>query len=96
MEYRRLGRLGHESSLPEEDEMPRGNVAGIGRMNYTKFMFYSFSGSIFWIGFFVYGGYYFGNIPVVRNNLTLFILGIIVISIMPGIVEFVRQRTRKA
>ena len=71
-------------------------VAGIGRMIYPKFMFYSFSGSVFWIGFFVYGGYYFGNIPVVKNNLTLFILGIIVLSIMPGIVEFVRQKMGKA
>ena len=71
-------------------------VAGIGRMIYPKFMFYSCSGSVFWIGFFVYGGYYFGNIPVVKNNLTLFILGIIVLSIMPGIVEFVRQKMGKA
>jgi membrane-associated protein len=71
-------------------------VAGIGRMVYPKFMFYSFSGSVFWIGFFVYGGYYFGNIPVVKNNLTLVILGIIVISIMPGAIEFLRQRTGKA
>jgi membrane-associated protein len=70
-------------------------VAGIGRMTYPKFLFYSFSGSVFWIGFFVFGGYYFGNIPVVKQNLTLFILGIIVLSIMPGIVEFVRQKKRK-
>ena len=69
-------------------------VAGIGRMTYPKFMFYSFSGSVFWIGFFVFGVYYFGNIPVVKQNLTLFILGIIVLSIMPGIVEFVRQKMR--
>ena len=70
-------------------------VAGIGRMAYPKFLFYSFSGSVFWIGFFVFGGYYFGNIPVVKQNLTLFIVGIIVLSIMPGIVEFVRQKTGK-
>jgi len=69
-------------------------VAGIGRMVYPKFLFYSFSGSVFWIGFFVFGGYYFGNIPVVRQNLTLFIIGIIVVSVMPGIVEFVRQKAR--
>jgi membrane-associated protein len=67
-------------------------VAGIGKMRYPSFLFYSFSGSVFWIGFFVYGGYYFGNIPVIKNNLTVFILGIIVISIMPGIVEFMRQK----
>jgi membrane-associated protein len=71
-------------------------VAGIGRMIYAKFMFYSFSGSIFWIGFFVYGGYYFGNIPVVKNNLTLFIIGIVVVSIAPGAIEYLRQRTAKA
>jgi membrane-associated protein len=69
-------------------------VAGIGRMVYPKFLFYSFCGGVLWIGFFVFGGYYFGNIPVVKQNLTLFILGIIVLSIMPGIVEFVRQKTR--
>lgn len=69
-------------------------VAGIGRMTYPKFLFYSFSGSVFWIGFFIFGGYYFGNIPFVKQNLTLFILGIIVLSIMPGIVEFIRQKTR--
>ena len=71
-------------------------VAGIGRMEYPKFLFYSFSGSVFWIGFFVFGGYYFGNIPVVKENLTLFILGIIVLSILPGIIGFVRQKTGKA
>ena len=70
-------------------------VAGIGRMTYPKFLFYSFSGSVFWIGFFVFGGYYFGNIPVVRQNLTLAIIGIIVVSVMPGIVEFLRQKTGK-
>lgn len=67
-------------------------VAGIGRMFYPKFMFYSFSGSVFWIGGFVFGGYYFGNIPVVKNNLTLFILAIIGVSVMPGIVQFARQK----
>ena len=70
-------------------------VAGIGRMVYPRFLFYSFSGSVFWIAFFVFGGYYFGNIPVVRQNLTLFIIGIIVVSVMPGIVEFIRQKTGK-
>jgi len=71
-------------------------VAGIGRMEYPKFLFYSFSGSVFWIGFFVFGGYYFGNIPVVKNNLTLFIMGIIVLSIMPGVVQYLRHRMRQA
>ncbi len=71
-------------------------VAGIGRMQYPRFMFYSFSGSVFWIGFFVYGGYYFGNIPVVKNNLTAFILGIIVISVLPGVIGYLRQKFTRA
>ena len=69
-------------------------VAGIGRMVYPRFLFYSFSGNVFWIGCFVFGGYYFGNIPVVQQNLTLAIIGIIVLSITPGIIEFVRQKAR--
>lgn len=70
-------------------------VAGIGRMRYAKFLFYSFAGCIFWIGFFVYCGYYFGNIPFVKQNLTLFILGIIAVSLLPGITAFIRQKLRK-
>jgi membrane-associated protein len=70
-------------------------VAGIARMLYSKFLFYSFAGCIFWIGFFVYCGYYFGNIPFVKKNLTLFILAIIFISILPGVIGFVRQRLRR-
>jgi len=69
-------------------------VAGVGRREYSRFLFYSFSGSVFWIGFFVFGGYYFGNIPFVKQNLTLFIIGIIVLSVMPGVIEFVRQKSR--
>jgi membrane-associated protein len=71
-------------------------VAGIGHMRYARFVFYSFSGSVFWIGFFVYGGYYFGNIPLIKNNLTVFILGIIVVSILPGVIGYVRQKFRRA
>jgi membrane-associated protein len=71
-------------------------VAGIGRMQYARFLFYSFSGSVFWIGFFVYGGYYFGNIPLIKNNLTAFILGIIVVSILPGVIGYLRQKFGRA
>ncbi len=71
-------------------------VAGIGRMDCRRFMFYSFSGSVFWIAFFVYGGYYFGNIPFVKKNLTFFILGIVAISVLPGVIGFIRARLRKS
>ena len=67
-------------------------VAGIGRMIYPRYMAYSAFGSVLWISFFVYGGYFFGNVPVVKNNLTFFILGIIVITILPGMIQFIRSR----
>lgn len=70
-------------------------VAGIGRMHYPRFLVFSLCGGLFWIGFFVYGGYYFGNLPVVKENLTAFIIAIIFVSILPGIVEFLRNRTRQ-
>lgn len=69
-------------------------VAGIGRMRYASFVFYSFSGSVLWISFFVYAGYYFGNIPFVKNNLTAFILGVIVLSVMPGVIAWLKERRR--
>jgi membrane-associated protein len=67
-------------------------VAGIGRMHYPRFLFYSFSGSIAWVGSLTYAGYYFGNVPVIKQNLTLVIVIIVVISVMPGIVEYLRHR----
>ncbi len=73
-------------------------VAGIGRMTYTTFMSYSAIGSLFWINFFIFGGYFFGNVPIVKNNLSFFILGIVFISILPGIIQFIRtwfEKNRK-
>lgn len=67
-------------------------VAGIGQMRYRRFVFYSFAGSVFWIGSLAYAGYFFGNIPVVRQNLGLVIIGIVILSILPGIIEFLRRR----
>jgi membrane-associated protein len=67
-------------------------VAGIGRMHYARFLFYSFSGSIVWVGSLTYAGYYFGNVPVVKQNLTLVIAIIVLLSITPGIVEYLRHR----
>ena len=66
-------------------------VAGIGRMNYSYFVSYSAFGSVFWISFFVFGGYFFGNVPIVKNNLTFFIFGIIIVSILPGMIQFIRN-----
>lgn len=66
-------------------------VAGIGVMRYRKFVLFSALGSVAWITSLTVAGYLFGNIPVVKNNLTLIILGIIVISILPAISEFIRR-----
>ena len=67
-------------------------VAGIGLMRYRLFMLFSALGSLAWIGSLTVAGYFFGNIPVIKNNLTLMILGIIVISFLPAIREFIRHR----
>jgi membrane-associated protein len=67
-------------------------VAGIGRMSYARFITYSVAGSIAWIGAFIFGGYFFGNIPVVKNNFTIVIMAIIVISVIPAIVTAWRER----
>ena len=71
-------------------------VAGLGHMIYAKFLAYSFAGAILWIGSLTYAGYFFGNLPFVRQNLSLVIVGIVVLSLMPGIVEFLRSRSRAA
>lgn len=69
-------------------------VAGIGSMTYGRFMSYNVLGGLAWIAIFLFGGYYFGNIPVVKNNFTLVILAIIFISVMPAVIEFLNQRYR--
>jgi membrane-associated protein len=69
-------------------------VAGMGRMRYGRFVFYSFSGSVLWISSLTYAGYFFGTIPAVQQNLTLVIIGIVILSIMPGVVGYLRTRQR--
>jgi membrane-associated protein len=67
-------------------------VAGIGQMTYLRFISYNVIGGIAWIAIFIFGGYFFGNIPLVKRNFTLVILAIIFVSILPGLIEIVRQR----
>ena len=69
-------------------------VAGIGLMRYRLFMMFSALGSALWIVSLTVAGYLFGNIPVVKNNLTLIIVGIIVITLLPALREFIRHRKR--
>ena len=67
-------------------------VAGIGSMTYSRFIAYNIVGGISWIALFIFGGYYFGNLSIVKRNFTLVIFAIIFISILPGVIEYVRQR----
>ena len=67
-------------------------VAGVGNMPYGRFITYNVVGGLAWTSLFILGGYYFGNIPVVRNNFSLVIMAIIGISVMPMVLEIWRQR----
>jgi membrane-associated protein len=69
-------------------------VAGVGSMTYGRFIVYNIIGGIAWVVMFVFGGYFFGNIPFVKNNFSLVIFAIIFISILPGVIEFLRSRKR--
>ncbi len=70
-------------------------VAGIGRMTYLKFLTFSVTGSILWVGAFLYAGFFFGNIPFVKKNFTLVVLAIIFVSLLPGVIEFLRAKYGK-
>jgi membrane-associated protein len=67
-------------------------VAGLGFMSYGRFMFFNIVAGAAWVGIFIFGGYYFGNIPVVKNNFTIVIAAIIIISSIPPVIEVLRQR----
>ena len=71
-------------------------VAGMGAMTYKRFMAFNIVGGILWVCSFVYAGYLFGNMPIVRQNFTLLVMGIIVFSILPIIIETVRHRLKRS
>lgn len=71
-------------------------VAGIGNMTYWRFACYNVAGGITWIAVFILGGFYFGNLPFVKRNFTLVIVAIIILSILPAFVEWLRHRAEKA
>ena len=67
-------------------------VAGVGKMDYFKFWTFNIIGGIAWVIVFLIGGYFLGTIPWVTNNLTLVTILIIIISIIPGITEYIRHK----
>lgn len=73
-------------------------VAGMGKMSYRRFAFFNVTGAVLWVVSFTYAGHFFGNLPVVKENFTLLIFGIILVSVMPMVIAAGRAwwATRKA
>lgn len=67
-------------------------VAGIGKMHYPRFLFFDILGGFLWISIFTWGGYWFGNLPIVRKNFHYAVLLIIFLSVLPAAVEYLRHR----
>lgn len=71
-------------------------VAGVGRMAYPRFLMYSVGGALTWITLFLLGGYYFGNLSFVRDHFSLIIIAVILVSVSPALIGFVRSRKAQA
>jgi len=70
-------------------------LAGVAQMSYSRFLCYNITGGILWITSLTYAGYWFGNIPWVKENLTYIVIGIVVVSLIPAITTFVQERRSK-
>jgi membrane-associated protein len=70
-------------------------VAGIGEMSYPSFAFYNIAGALLWVGVCVGAGYAFGAVPIVRDNFSLVAIGIVFVSLLPMVIEFVRYRRQR-
>ena len=71
-------------------------VAGMGAMTYGRFLLFSVTGAVFWVGLCVTAGYFFGNIPFVKKNFELVLIGIILVSVLPMVFEFLQHRKQAA
>ena len=71
-------------------------LAGVAGMHYRRFLAYNVVGGVLWISSLVYAGFLFGNIPWVKDNLSLIVVAIVVVSVMPMVVTFVKERRRTA
>ncbi|HTR01219.1 MAG TPA: DedA family protein [Candidatus Acidoferrum sp.] len=69
-------------------------AAGMGNMHYGRFLAYNATGGVAWVALFLYAGFFFGNLPAVRQNFTLVVLAIVVVSFVPVLVEWWRARTQ--
>ncbi|MBN2258261.1 MAG: DedA family protein [Anaerolineaceae bacterium] len=71
-------------------------VAGVGAMSYGRFITYNVVGGLVWTALFIFGGYFFGNLEIVRNNFSLVIVAIVLISVLPVFVELIKNRINKS
>jgi len=67
-------------------------VAGVGSMNYSRFLVYNLAGGLFWVFSMTLAGYYFGNLPWVKNNFEIVVIAIVFLSVLPAVIEFLRHR----
>lgn len=70
-------------------------VAGIGKMGYLRFIIFNIAGAIGWVALFVAAGYFFGNIPFIKDNFSYVIIAIVVISVLPIIISYFRNRKKE-
>ncbi|HEY0355034.1 MAG TPA: DedA family protein [Flavisolibacter sp.] len=70
-------------------------IAGIGTMSYKKFASYNVIGGVLWISSFLFLGFFFGGIPVIKDNFSYVIFGIIILSILPPVIELIREKRKK-
>ena len=71
-------------------------IAGIGRMHYGRFQLWNVLGALLWVNLFVWAGYFFGNLPIIKDNFGLVTIGIVVVSLLPMVVMMVKQRRENA
>ena len=71
-------------------------VAGIGKMEYNKFIFFSFIGGFSWVAIFIFAGYFFGNVPIIKNNFSIATLVIILLSVSPALIKFIKIKLQKS
>ncbi len=71
-------------------------AAGVGQMTHLRYQFYNVTGSVLWVLLLVLAGYFFANVPIISENFSAVILGIIIVSVLPAVVEFARERLRVA
>jgi membrane-associated protein len=69
-------------------------VAGIGEMSYARFLAYNVTGGILWVSVCLFSGYFFGNLPLVKQNFSLVVIAIVFISLLPAVIEYLRHRAQ--